>query len=489
MGYYPIKCVHCMSTITMEERCFKIAPEEIKTQGYMQGSDADIIMDGDIELADAPSRRKKSTKQILYKSLAELRKENVIEKEETLPVTVSRDIWENPEYRKELVNSVVVRDLDVNGKKMSGVMRKFYCPHCHEAIIPLAGKLPMYLISLMGPSSAGKTVYLTILHMLLSGKRYPLPQGFLTFEHLGAVGQEFESFASVIRTQNTLPATTTELQKEPYLLRVSYAADENSTVVNKQCLLGLIDMRGEMLSVQQEDKLMDNNVPQFKEADGFIMMVDPETLEGVYNRLPEQYFGGRNAEGLRRSLSSMREAIMDCITAQIGCINKPSVVALAKQDILRRNYAQLGIPMNQPTIAPNFRPQKGINYYEKYYGPMNMSTRNCITYLSNSFTTFLDTTFKDPYYVSLSALGSEVQIRGNRIDNWMKIRPLRVEEPLIWLLMDLHVIPPFYAPTYLGNEFQAMEAWGTGFAENWYSAMQPQEPENNTGKKKKGLFR
>ena len=96
----------------------------------------------------------------------------------------------------------------------------------------------MYLVSLLGPSSAGKTVYLTILHMVLSGKIYRLPHGFLSFENLGAMGKEFQSFALNIRRKNELPSTTQENRKDPYLMRVSYTAVPNSTEANKQCLLG-----------------------------------------------------------------------------------------------------------------------------------------------------------------------------------------------------------------------------------------------------------
>lgn len=31
MGYYPIKCVHCMRSVAMDERCVKMVPEEVKT--------------------------------------------------------------------------------------------------------------------------------------------------------------------------------------------------------------------------------------------------------------------------------------------------------------------------------------------------------------------------------------------------------------------------------------------------------------------------
>lgn len=462
MGYYPIKCIHCMRPLRMEERCVKLAPEEIKSfASRFGGSDND-----EVEILDDISR-KKTDKKIIYKSLAQLRKENVIEKEEILAINISGEYQHIEECRKDFVQSVIVKDLEVNGKKMSGTIRKFYCPYCHNAIIPMAGKMPMYLVSLMGPSSAGKTVYLTILHMLLSGKNYRLPQGFLSFDNLGEMGKEFQNFAFDIRRKNELPSTTTENRKDPYLFRVNYVADPASAEPNKQCLLGLIDMRGEMLSGDHNDDLADYNVPQFKEANGFIMMVDPETLEGVYNRLPEQYFGGRKIEQLYGTINSMKEAIMECITAEMGRIQRPSVVALVKQDILFKNYAQLGIPLSQPVIAPNFHPVVGTYLGESYYGPMNRSTRECIRYLSGSFTTFLDSTFKNPYFVSVSALGNKVQIQGNRIDNFEKIQPLRVEEPLLKLLMDFNFIPPFYREEYFTNPMGVMDMWGKIYAENW----------------------
>lgn len=486
MGYYPIKCIHCMRPLRMEDRCVKLDQEEIKSFDSRFGrtqESQDVDLNDDVELAEnnknRKSRNRSSDKKILYKSLAQLRTEKVIEQEEILPIKISGEFRNIEECRKEFVQSIVVKNLDVQGKKMSGTIRKFYCPFCHNEIIPLAGKMPMYLVSLLGPSSAGKTVYLTILHMLLSGRIYRLPQGFLSFENLGAMGKEFQNFAFDIRRKNELPSTTQENRKDPYLLRVSYSANPNSSDTNKQCLLGLIDMRGEMLQGEHNDDLTDFNVPQFKEASGFIMMVDPETLEGVYNRLPEQYFGGRKIEQLNMTIGSMKEAIMECITAEMGKIKRPSVVALAKEDILLKNHAQLGIPLSQPVIAPNFRPIPGTYLGKTYYEPMNRSTRECIRYLSGSFTAFLDNTFTNPYFVSISALGSLVQIAGNKIDNFEKIQPVRVEEPLLKLLMDFNFIPPFYREEYYNDPVAVMETWGKIFAENWSGIQESAKVENN----------
>ena len=489
MAYYPIKCIYCMETIRMEDRCVKLASEEIKSKNPLadreENADLALSMDADL-LGDGGGGRQR----ILYKSLAQLRQENKIVREEIMPIEISREFRDIPECQKNFVQSVEVRDLEIEGKQRSGVMRNWYCPVCHNAIIRQAGKMPIYLVSLMGPSSAGKTVYLTILHMLLSGKNYNLPYGCISMEKLGKTGNEFEKFASDVY-KNILPGTTGENRKDPYMLQISYSVDTYTQKTNKQCLLGLIDMRGEMLQGDHNDELEDNTVPQFRKADGFIMMVDPETLEGVYTRLPEQNFGDRKVFQLQQILSSMKEVISDYITSDMGTITKPSVVALTKQDILLKNNASLGIPLQQPVIAPQFRMQPGANLWESYFEPMNHSTQGCIQYLSGSFTNFLNNTFQNPYFVSVSALGSSVQIQGNKIDNYAKINPVRVEEPLIHLLMDMNFIPPFYMDEFYRDPQAVMEIWGENFAEVW-NGTENAEPEETKGKdkkkEKKGLF-
>lgn len=251
MGYYPIKCVHCMRSVAMDERCVKMVPEEVKTfNSRLDGSQPIVVLNNN-----------KKNKQIEYKSLRELRNSHVIEHEEIHPIKISGEYQNIEECRKDFVQSIDVKDLEIDGTKMSGTIRKFYCPYCHNEIISMAGKLPMYLISIMGPSSAGKTVYLTVLHKLLGGINYPLPQGHLSFDNFGEMSNEFRKFALALNRTGTLPSTTTENRKDPYLLRVNYIADDNSQEVNKQCLIGLIDMRGEMLHGDHDDDLMDFNLP------------------------------------------------------------------------------------------------------------------------------------------------------------------------------------------------------------------------------------
>ena len=154
-------------------------------------------------------------------------------------------------------------------------------------------------------------------------------------------------------------------------------------------------------------------------------------------------------------------------------------MAFSKQDIPGRKYHQIGIPLNQPVITPNIRPVKGTNLKASYYEPMSKSTRSCISYLSGSFTSFLETTFKEPYFVSLSALGSFVNISGNKLDNVAKIRPVRVEEPILKLLMDFNFLPKFCSDEYYADQQGVMNEWGKDFAENWVEKEAMDQPKKH----------
>lgn len=79
MGYYPIKCVHCMRSVAMDERCVKMVPEEVKTfNSRLDGSQPIVVLNNN-----------KKNKQIEYKSLRELRNSHVIEHEEIHPIKIS----------------------------------------------------------------------------------------------------------------------------------------------------------------------------------------------------------------------------------------------------------------------------------------------------------------------------------------------------------------------------------------------------------------
>ena len=82
-----------------------------------------------------------------------------------------------------------------------------------------------------------------------------------------------------IRRENRLPATTQEDRKTPYLLQADYTAMPGSAQSNKMYSGSELICEARCSTGERNEDLSISMFPQFKESDGFIMMVDPETLE------------------------------------------------------------------------------------------------------------------------------------------------------------------------------------------------------------------
>ena len=473
MGHYPIKCIHCMRTIDPDERCIRVSRSDIIADvGSSDSSSVEVnevfTLNENISAADARSygsmKGSYRNGSAFFVSIRELREHGNIAYEEFYDGQLSGEYRDLPGCRSRMSQAIHVRDVGSGSQKLSGTVRTFYCPHCHQKLIGQAGKKPMYLISILGPTSAGKTVFLTILHLMLNGRNYYLPKGYLHFEAVGSTVSEYHEYAQTLNSTGVLPGTTTG-RKDPYLLEVNYVSDPDSRRSDKSCVIGLTDMRGEMLGASKNDELMRTNLPQFVEADGFIMMIDPEILEGFYKRMPEDHLN-RDYNALSLALTDMCHTINDCITSVIGAIKKPNVIALTKMDLLRRYRDMIGLSLSDCVIAPRFSPVKDTNLYRNYYLPMSRSTRQCVERLSDSFSYYLSTVFERvPYYVSISALGDKVEVSGDKVDNPMNIAPIRIEEPIIHLLMDLNFLPPFNRDLFYQFPEECMKVWKERYAE------------------------
>ena len=92
---------------------------------------------------------------------------------------------------------------------------------------------------------------------------------------------------------------------------------------------------------------------------------------------------------------------------------------------------------------------------------------------------FLDQTFFSPYYISVSALGAAVKVSGDNLDNFRLIHPIRVEEPLLYLLMRLNFVPPFFRGEFYDAPQRVVNEWGRNFAENWDEQI-PEPPKKHS---------
>lgn len=56
---------------------------------------------------------------------------------------------------------------------------------------------------------------------------------------------------------------------------------------------------------------------------------------------------------------------------------------------------------------------------------------------------------------------------GDNLDNYQLIHPIRVDEPLIYLLMKLNFVPSFYRGEFFEVPQRVVNEWGENFAECW----------------------
>lgn len=69
------------------------------------------------------------------------------------------------------------------------------------------------------------------------------------------------------------------------------------------------------------------------------------------------------------------------------------------------------------------------------------------------------------------------------MDNVAKIRPVRVEEPILKLLMDFNFLPKFCSDEYYADQQGVMNEWGKDFAENWVEKEAMDQPKKHLPKK------
>ena len=147
-----------------------------------------------------------------------------------------------------------------------------------------------------------------------------------------------------------------------------------------------------------------------------------------------------------------------------GVISAPCAVMMSKCDILMNNVDRLGIPRANAVVAaelPDFR------FTRTYFQSQDSGSR-AIVKCDQPLYFFLQNAFSKSYFTSFSSLGQNVAIaeddNGNqRIQNPNALRPIRVVDPVIYLLMSVGFLPQFYKME-IGNSFRdqnrrLMEEW------------------------------
>lgn len=456
MGYYPIKCIRCAQITTNDRVLFDVKSaagdifrnddvifaekEEIKPQATAKKSKKSMWDDDDDEGDVVEETTTQSTVELKqYMTFGEILKyseQNGFEK--CLPHYQKIDV--TPDFQGK-VNSnedllIAVSFQNAKGGPLMRANRRF-CPCCHCELPSRSGSMPTYNVTVMGTSASGKTVYLSALNWVLSQSEGNLPyRSSLTCVSANKANEDFVNKSNELFEHGVLPGTTQIVLTEPLVVQMTYRLGNKM----KCCLLALADMRGEDL-VDQDGKNLLARGEFFSRADAFMIIVSPLNMQYIHNILPHGDGEENNTRVHQTLMANISEYILPFFPN--GTITAPTVLMMSKSDVLMNNAQILRIPPANAVVAA----EPPIKFTGTYFKMHNSGTQT-IMKCDQSLYSFMKNTFSSTYFTSFSSLGRNVDIgedenQNKRITNPNAIRPIRVIDPIIYILISLGFLPDF----------------------------------------------
>ena len=320
----------------------------------------------------------------------------------------------------------------------SYLAKRRFCPKCKCPLPAQSGSMPTYNITIMGTSASGKTVFLCALNRLLAMGRCKLPYNSdLTCVSANRANNDLVQRSNMLFEQGILPGTTQIFLTEPLVIQMTYNIQGHI----KKCLVSMADMRGEDFVATGGENLIARG-GFFSTADAFMILVSPLNIPFIANQLPQSRGTGANAGVHQALMSNINDYILPFFPD--GDIKAPCAVTMSKCDILM-NYANLlHIPLSNAVVAP----EPPTQYTQTYFRNQDRGTRN-IMQADNTLYNFLTNVFKKCYFTSFSSLGINAQISqgddgAQVVTNPNFIRPIRVVDSMVYILMSLGFLPAFY---------------------------------------------
>jgi len=314
------------------------------------------------------------------------------------------------------------------------------CPECHFELSHDAGQVPQKTIAVVGGRFTGKSHYIASVIAALSnevGANFHLAVRLLGDDTQIRWEQDFYRplFEKKIRLQPTQPGEVNASVKAPLALRLTFHNGLWKQVLN----ISVFDTSGEDMLRSASMKTQARYIPH---ADGIIFLIDPLQLVSIRQLLPsvqdstldtqahpdrvlrpliELLEMKRKADPLRRLLA-MRGGIMSKFSL-------PVAFTLSKTDVL------------EPILAPGSPLARASEHSES----VNLTDMQSIsTEVEHSlrrwglqgFCENVVHNFSHYQYFGVSSLGYQPEEHSQVVTN-----PLRVEDPLLWLLYKMNFVP------------------------------------------------
>ena len=425
--HYPIRCVCCFREISPKDLLFRWEDRTETAQSRRSGHAYAAQKKDEEEFEDetdfAIDDEDKEPGQQPFLTVGELVEQYVVT---GLDMSTASDGMTSP--------GGIPSRITVSTGEREFILASRYCPYCRRRLPSLAGTVPTYFVTLIGPSNAGKTVFLCALYRMLTTEPSRLPcGGTLT----GSADLSYNSISEPSNRmyQGYLPDTTVDVFSEPVVLKLDYQNDQ--TKVKRSCLFVVSDMKGETIHNAQ---FLDDQTAlggQYKKAAGFLFFADPEKM----NRVQAEF------EDLEKDGGKTVSDMIDIITTALlslfpgNKVNTPSVIFLTKIDVLLERMSQfmLNFPYTQE------RQRAAAHCVGSYYAHLENETKRLLSILDNNLYSFLEGSFSLKSYTTVAALGiTPHQDAEGKIKEIIDLRhSIRLAQPVVLLLTMLGFLPPY----------------------------------------------
>ncbi|MDO4976203.1 MAG: hypothetical protein Q4E53_02960 [Eubacteriales bacterium] len=344
------------------------------------------------------------------------------------------------------------------------------CPHCHNALPQNFFRYDLLMVGLAGSVDSGKTVYLSSL--MMDGFHVLQRENLMARNAAGNTGDpyrlEMEKNADLLFRQGICPGATSKAFRKPVFIEITYRLGEKVLPL----IVAIYDVAGELI----KENAGSGRTGFARHMDGFICMVDPAQMhlnhtvltqkmpdeEQVLKKLrllsPEeqiayQQMSNKNQKQVMDANDFMKdsayhddyilerkaEIILDSIRSGLGetlLRNKYMALTLAKSDKLEeigeiRSYAASHLLFEREHCN---------------YGFFNMEhhflRQEILSEIFDQKVFRLQRNLEDYKESSLfvvSALGCDTEVVQDGAQEIVKtigkVQPIRVEEPLLWLVM------------------------------------------------------
>jgi len=316
---------------------------------------------------------------------------------------------------RNIVDNIIVEITDTRDVKTSVRL----CPHCHNILPNSAGRGPCEVISVIGTTQVGKSVFMaSLLHTLEN-----VTAGNFNAGCIPTTTKYAEELSKLERTiydeGRLLPATQKVDTIEPLILNFKFK--DNS---QKPITFMFFDVAGEGML---DNDYVQSHAEHIANSTGIIFLVDPLQLRAVSGRITALETKLKDSITDISPKQILSNLFNNILIQKSGFTNDiPTAVVITKSDLLnvvKGDYIQEG-----SNIFKNYHHKDVFNLNE--FNNINGEVGRFLGEVDNGFKNAIEAYFSKYSYLAVSALGSNPE--NQRITG--VVNSTRIDEPLLWIM-------------------------------------------------------